>query len=98
MECSICKNICDLPTNNTNNTKNIAIVSDTGLIRCLPCYEISDLLSNDKPIIKTIQKTTTLDEIKPIIKTKQQIMCPKCKKKFSEKMCNCGFKNPIYRS
>lgn len=95
MECTICHTICDLPTNNTNNTKNIAIVSNNGIIKCLPCYEISDLLSDDKPFIRK-EETKQVINNKPV-SNQQQINCPKCKKKFSGKMCDCGFKNPIYR-
>ena len=88
--CSSCSIIC-----NQLNTRTIAIALQNKTYLCLPCSEIQDLLSNDTNK-KQVEPTKLTKLIKPT-NSKNILMCPKCKIKFSDARCKCGFKNPLYK-
>ena len=97
MNCKYCNNTCDDNTTIiSSDNKNIAIILNDGTISCVPCSEIDFLFGNNIPIKKTIQ-SEQIHIPKQSKQLTQQIKCPKCKIKFSEKKCVCGFKNPLLR-
>jgi hypothetical protein len=96
MICSTCSANCTLPNENINrtNTRNIAIIIN-GIVKCIPCNDISDLLCDSIDLDKPV-KIVKNEIVKPT-KNNISMNCPKCKKKFTEKNCACGFKNPLFR-
>jgi len=91
MKCSMCNQLCELPTNNTSSI--FAIILEKDKIICNQCQDVLDWtnicdISKNKPI-ESVSKKNTSNIV--------MIRCPKCKSQFSGHNCSCGFKNPLYR-
>lgn len=90
MNCSICNIICIKPDEKYKSSNNIANIRN-GSIICNACLSVIDMMGSETKIKKEEPKI-----IKTAI-TSNSILCPKCKERFSSQICNCGFKNPLFR-
>jgi hypothetical protein len=94
MNCSVCNILCIKPDGLHISANNIANIKDDGTIICTACLSIVDMMGstmkNDNIPIKEEPK---------VIKNNStnSVFCPKCKERFSTQVCNCGFKNPLFR-
>jgi hypothetical protein len=113
MECHICQESCNLPTDTKPSSKFAVILAD-GRIVCNQCQDVLDWadtcgISKDKLLVKTNPNEnhpqTKQSQITKDVTTNQTkktsgvvtIRCPKCKSQFSGRVCSCGFKNPLFR-
>ncbi len=92
MNCSVCNITCIKSNENSKSSDmNINIANfRNGSIICNACVTVLDMMGTETKII-------TKKEEPKIIKTISSIYCPKCKDRFSEQICKCGFKNPLFR-
>ena len=92
MKCILCS---------INLSSDEAIINDDQIF-CIQCNDVNDFA---KDIKKEKKETIKIKEMKLLgaistmpdkaLKTENYIKCPKCKNKFSTKICNCGYKNPL---
>jgi hypothetical protein len=90
MNCTVCNITCIKPDEKSKSSNNVANIRN-GSIICNACLAVIDMMgSNTKTETKIVKQ-----EIKT--KTNNSILCPKCKESFSGQICECGFKNPLFR-
>jgi hypothetical protein len=93
MNCSICNIICIKPDEKYKSSNNIANIRN-GSIICNACVAVLDMMGSETKSETKIEKNEVKNKI---IITSNSILCPKCKERFSSQICNCGFKNPLFR-
>jgi hypothetical protein len=91
MNCTVCNIICIKPDENCKSSNNIANFRN-GSIICNACVAVLDMMGSE-----TKTKTDTKKEQVKVINPANSILCPKCRERFSEQTCKCGFKNPLFR-
>ena len=91
MICSVCNITCVKPDENCKSSNNIANFRN-GSIFCNACISVLDMMGSENKTKIEIKK----EPIK-IINPANSILCPKCRERFSTQICNCGFKNPLFR-
>ena len=112
MECSLCNEICNLPSD-TKSSSKFAVVLTNGKVVCHQCEDVigwadsSCMRSDGNYKVESKTKPTpnidTKPKVEPIVDTTNKktsvtmIRCTKCKSYFSGRVCTCGFKNPLYR-
>ena len=90
IQCPICHDTCS-----PFNKLKVAVTHSDGRVICNQCSDILDFGDSISSIVITKTKTKNISTIKSTSKT--SILCPKCKIHISTKICNCGFKNPLFR-
>jgi hypothetical protein len=101
MECPICNNYCNLPNEKKLNGR-FAILDSTDRLVCNECYDILDwavTTCNSTPIIKSKKSKPKVESKKKDNQSSSLMMinCPKCHNIFADKICKCGYKNPLFR-
>jgi hypothetical protein len=95
MKCSICNILCINPNGLCISSNNIATVKEDGTIICSGCLSVLDMMGST---IKNDNTTIKEENVKVIkINSINSVFCPKCKDRFSNQVCKCGFKNPLFR-
>ncbi len=99
----MCNQQCNIPSD-TKLSSKFAVTLTNGTIICTGCQDFL-LWTNASGISEEPKFETKLTappkphQPKEVKKTSSVMMinCPKCKSKFSEQTCSCGFKNPLFR-
>jgi hypothetical protein len=98
--CSSCSINCQLPTDEYPNPRNIA-VNKNGIIMCIPCADVIDSFGDDsRPVLKPVLQTKPIPQQMTEKKSSAitYINCKNCQIKFTGAKCQCGYKNPLYRT
>jgi len=91
MNCSVCNIICVRPDENCKSSNNISNIRN-GYIICNACVSVLDMMGSENKTKIEIKK-----EHDKVINPVNSILCPMCRVRFSERICKCGFKNPLFR-
>ncbi len=109
MKCKLCNIDCITPTGAfAASSQNILMKTTDGTHVCSACFDAQEFASC---VVKTTITKTNLSGqtndsdkkveiqdnkvVKP--ENKLYVRCNKCTKSFSGPMCDCGFKNPLFK-
>ncbi len=113
MECPVCKETCNIPNDtNTRTSGKFAVARSDGKTVCNQCSDVLDWadscgINDDQKLVEPKTEIKQIKKDQPTSKVSQPaskkitsfvtICCPKCNSQFSDRLCSCGFKNPLYR-
>jgi hypothetical protein len=111
MKCKLCNTDCIIPTSAfAASSQNILMKTTDGTHVCSACFDAQEFATSvvKTTITKTNLSGQTNDSDKKVCElhgknthvkaeNKIYVKCNKCTKTFSGPMCECGFKNPLYK-